>query len=123
MEADSIHEDFYKHGIYLEFTFEEWPLLAALNEGLQQRLCAKVSDALAAVACKVQAIRATSDVLQLILQLDANVSMDNVANIVTAAGRSIAADPDAEEPVSYSVESLSPEDVLNAVLRLRSWLV
>lgn len=117
---DYANEDVYTHGIYLEFTFEEWPLLAALNKESQQRLCTKVSDALAAVECKVQSIRATSDVLQLILKLDVNVSIDDIANIVTAAGRSIAADPNAEEPASYSIDSLSSEDVLDAVLRLRS---
>jgi len=121
MENELYHEDFYTHGIYLDFTFEEWPLLAALNEEAKQRLCTKVSDALAAVECKVQAIRATSDVLQLITTLDANVSIDEIANIAIAAGRTEAVDPETEkEPDSCTVESLAAEDVMEAVLRLRS---
>jgi len=121
MEDELHHEEFYTHGIYLDFTFEEWPLLAALNEEAKHRLCAKVSDALAAVECKVQVIRATSEVLQLITTLDVNVSLDEVANIVTTVGRTEAVHPETEEGAdSISVDSLAAEDVLEAVLRLRS---
>ena len=120
-EDFSIFEDCFIHEMNFDFIFEEWPLLATLNEEAQQRLCAKISDNLASVDCKVHAIRAVPDALRLVMKLDAAVSIDEVANMVADAGKSVAIDPSAEEgPLSYSVESLSPNDVLDAVLRVHS---
>jgi hypothetical protein len=105
-------EDCFLHEIYIDFRFEEWPLLATLAEELQQRLCTRISQDLAAVECKTLGIRARTYVLQLVLKLDAAVSIDDVVNIVTNAGRTVAKDPTVEEgPVSCYVD---------AVLLLRS---
>lgn len=121
MEDFSMFEDCYLHEINIEFTFEEWPLLATLSEESQRHLCAAVSDSLASVDCKVHAIRAKPDMLRLVLKVDAALSIDEVANRVAVAGKTVATDPGAEEgPLSYSAESLSPGDIIDAVLRLRS---
>jgi hypothetical protein len=73
---DSELEDCFLHEIYIEFRFDEWPLLTALDAASQQHLCAEISNALAAVECKVLAIRARSYALQLLLKLDVAVSID-----------------------------------------------
>ena len=114
-------EDCFIHEIYIDFRFEEWPLLTTLDAESQQRLCAEISNALAAVECKVLAIRARSYALQLLMKLYVAVSIDNVLNFVTDAGRTLAKDPVAEEgPLSYSAETVSPSETMDTVMRIHS---
>lgn len=105
--------------VYLEFIFEDWPLLAGLEEPVRQRLCTAVSEALNAAECPVQAIRAKADTLRIVVKLNENLSMDDMADIVENTARvCISSTETAPEPIAYSAECLSPEDVIDAVLRL-----
>ena len=113
-------EDCTIQEIYIEFLFEEWPLLATLEEEARQRLYTAISTALEAAACPVQAIKAKPDGLHLVAKVDVNLSLDDVADIVEVTARTVTTDSkDAQGPLSYSAESLSPSDVIDAVLRLR----
>lgn len=114
-------EDCFLHEVYIEFRFEEWTLLSTLNAVSQQRLCAEISNALAAAECKVLAIRARSYALHLLLKLDAAVSINDVLNFVTGSGRALANDPSVEEgPLFYAVETVSPSETIDAVVRIHA---
>lgn len=114
-------EDCFSHQIFIEFRFEEWPLLAALDAASQQHLCAEISNVLAKVECKVLAIRARSYALQLLLKLDVAVSIDDVLNFVIDSARPLAEEPEAEEgPLSYSAETVSPSETIDTVMRIRA---
>jgi hypothetical protein len=60
------------------------------------------------------------DVLHLVAKVDVNLSLDDVADIVEVTMRELTAgEATAQGRLSYSAESLSPSDVVDAVLRLR----
>lgn len=112
-------KDSIVHKVYIDFQFEDWPLLSTLNDESQERLCSEISNSLEAVECKVQGIKARSEVLQLVLKVDIDVSIDDVVEIVAAAGKTVSPDPNAEQgPDFYSAATVSPWSVSDAVLRL-----
>lgn len=118
-EGFEMYEDLTLHEVYIELVLEEWPQLASLEETARQELCTAISAALEAAECPVQAIKAKPDALHVVVKLNENLSIDDVANIVAYTANCLMAEGDETQgPESYSAEGLSPTDVIDAVMRL-----
>jgi hypothetical protein len=115
-----MYEDVSLHEIYVEYEFDEWPQLASMEEKMQQDLCTAIIAALEAAECPVQVIKVKQEVLHLVAKVNANLSIDDVADIVGYTAECITKEGgEAHGPQSYAAGSLGPADVIEAVMRLR----
>jgi len=118
LEQDDVIE------LHIALHFDGWPSLKAMSEEERRALCGRIDSALQSLACPVQAIKASTDMLIVIVDMSPDVSVDDIARtIVVAAGDD--APPDQRTAarsgadIDYSAEGIGPTDVVDAVVQLR----
>src|SRR5947208_26917 len=101
-------EDLNEKAVYLEIHYEEWPMLAKLDEGELQSLYAALAAALDPLDCPVQGMKASGDRLRLVIQFSVDRTVDEILNALEKAWIScLAAREDYAEPELCIVESIS----------------
>lgn len=112
-------ENFNEKACYLEIHFEEWPMLAKLGDDELQSLYAALAAALDTVDCPAQGMKASGDRLRIVVQLSEGRTIDEILNALESASKScLAGRNDYIEPETCIVESISPHNVVDAVVQL-----
>lgn len=112
-------ENMDEQAIFLECILEEWPALPQMSEEDKQRLYREVRQALEAIACPVQAMKAFPDRCVVIVQMSMEQSVETATNAIDAAiQRAFPEQAEDQQPNTLSIYSMSPTDVIDAVVQL-----